>query len=57
MGGHDDREAGSLHQLGERGEHVVGGARVEISGRLVGEQNARRIGDRARDRDPLLLTA
>ena len=57
VGGDDDREAGGLHQLGERGEHVLGGARVEISGRLVGQQDARRVGDRARDRDPLLLAA
>ena len=52
-----DREAGGAHELGQRGEHVVGGVRVEISGRLVGQQDARRIGDRARDRDPLLLAA
>ena len=38
-------------------EHLVGGARVEIAGRLVGEQDARRVGDRARDRDALLLAA
>ncbi len=38
-------------------EHVVGRARVEIAGRLVGQQDARRIGDRARDRDALLLAA
>ena len=38
-------------------EHVVGGVRVEIAGRLVGQQDARRIGDRARDRDALLLAA
>ena len=31
--------------------------RIEIAGRLVGEQDARRIGDRARDRDALLLAA
>ena len=41
----------------KRREHMVGGVRVEISGRLVGQQHARRIGDRARDRDALLLAA
>ena len=34
---------------------MLGGPRVEIAGRLVGKQNARGIGDRARDRDPLLF--
>src|SRR4051812_41763370 len=32
-------------------------ARVEVSGRLVGEQDTRSIRDRARDRDALLLAA
>ena len=41
----------------QRVEHVVGGARIEIAGRLVGQQQARRVGDRARDRDALLLAA
>jgi hypothetical protein len=57
VGGDDHGEAGGLHQLGERGEHVLGGARVEVSGGLVGQQNARRVGDRARDRYALLLAA
>ena len=34
---------------------MLGGARVEISGGLVGEQDARGVGNRARDRDALLL--
>ena len=38
-------------------EDVLGGVHVEIAGRLVGEQDARRVGDRARDRDALLLAA
>ena len=38
-------------------EHLLRGARVEVAGRLVGEQDARRVGDRARDRDALLLAA
>jgi hypothetical protein len=29
-------EAGRLHELRERVEHVVGGLRVEVAGRLVG---------------------
>jgi hypothetical protein len=38
-------------------EHVIRGFRIEIAGRLVGEQKPRHVGDRARDRDPLLLAA
>ena len=57
VGGDEHREAGGAHELRERREDVLGGARIEVSGRLVGKQDARRIGDRARDRDPLLLAA
>ena len=57
VGGDHHGQAGRADQLRERVEHVVGGVRVEIAGRLVGQQEARRIGDRARDRDPLLLAA
>ena len=57
VGRDDDGEPGGAHQLGQRVEHVLGGARVEIAGRLVGQQDARRVGDRARDRDALLLAA
>jgi hypothetical protein len=32
------------------------GLGVEIAGRLVGQQHARRVGDRARQRDALLLS-
>ena len=38
-------------------EDVPGGVRIEIAGRLVGEEQARRVGDRARDGDALLLAA
>ena len=48
---------GRLDELHQRLEHVVGGVRIEVAGRLVGEQHARRVGDRARDRDALLLAA
>ena len=55
--GDDGGETGGAHQLIERAEDVVRGVDVEIAGRLVGEQDARRIGDRARDRDALLFAA
>ncbi len=54
----DDRgEAGRAHQLAQCLKHVLGGVHVEIAGRLVGKKNARRIGNRTRDRNPLLLAA
>src|SRR5438034_7638999 len=36
---------------------LLAGRRIEISGRLVGEENMRLVCQRARNRDPLLLTA
>jgi hypothetical protein len=36
-------------------EDVPGRVRVEVAGRLIGKQDARRIGDRPSNRDPLLL--
>jgi hypothetical protein len=41
----------------ERLENMDGGFRIEIAGRLVGEQYPWAVGDRAGDRDPLLLAA
>src|SRR5262249_57587786 len=57
VGGENQSEPGGLHELSQRGEHVLGGARVEVSGGLVGKENARCIGDGARDRDALLLAS
>ena len=57
VGGDDGGKPGRAHQLPERAEHVIGGVDVEIAGRLVGEQDARRVGDRARYRHALLLAA
>ena len=45
------------HQREEFGEHAVGGRLVEIAGRLVGEHQQRAVGERAGDRDALLLAA
>ena len=44
-------------QLHQRIEDMIGGVRIEIAGRLVRQQHPRRVGDRARDRDALLLAA
>src|SRR5262245_40799905 len=57
VGGADHRQARGAHQLRERAEHPLRGARVEVAGWLVSQEDARRIGDGPRDRDPLLLAA
>ena len=55
--GDQDDGAARLVQLVEQRQHVCGRHRVEVAGRLVG-QDQRRLGDqRPRHRDPLLLTA
>ena len=56
--GRDDRgEAEARTSCASAWNTWLGGARIEIAGRLVGQQHARRVGDRARDRDALLLAA
>ena len=57
VSGDKDRETRGLHELRERPEDMVGSLGVEISRGLVSQENARRIGDRARDGDALLLAA
>ena len=51
------RQAGGARQRHQRVEDVQRGVWVEIAGRLVGQQHARRIGDGAADGDALLLAA
>ncbi|MNW05561.1 hypothetical protein D3C71_2018240 [compost metagenome] len=57
MGGDQGSKAGLAHQGFQRVEDVRCGFRVEIAGRFVGQKHAGRIGDRAGDRDTLLLAA
>ena len=57
VGGDQHRDLRRLHQLHQRLEDVIGGVRIEVAGRLVRQQRPRRIGDRARDGDALLLAA
>ena len=57
MGGYDDRRAMALGEAGEQLDHVGARLRVEIAGRLVGQDHARLVRQRARDRHPLLLAA
>ena len=53
---HADGRA-ALMQLAEQIHHRFAALRIEVAGRLVGEQDDRLAGDRARHGDALLLTA
>ena len=55
VGGHDDGGAGAVDAV-EQPHDADRRGRVEVSGRLVGEQDQRPVHERARDRHPLLLT-
>ena len=55
VGGHHDGRAAGV-DAGEQLHDVDGGGRVEVSGRLVGQQHLRAVDQSARDRDALLLT-
>ena len=52
----DDRVAGLVEPLEQRHDFDAG-LRVEVAGRLVGEQDRRVVDERARDRDALALAA
>ena len=57
VGGDQRRHAGLAHEAQQLLEHALGGGRVEIAGRLVGEEETRPIGDGTGDGYALLLTA
>ena len=57
MGDHDDGLAESLDRPPQEAEHLGAGDRVEVAGRLVGEDDVRPAGQRAGARHPLLLAA
>ena len=57
MGGDQGGKPGRPDDRVERRENMAGGFRIEIAGRLVGKQKPRAVGDRAGDRDALLLAA
>ena len=54
---HHGRLAVAVDRLAQQREHGGAGARVEVAGRLVGEQHRRPGDQRTRDRDALLLAA
>ena len=49
------RQAGAAHQVHEGREHSIGRAGIKVSRRLIGQQQARRIGQRAAKGDTLLF--
>src|SRR5215472_3944069 len=57
VGDHDDRLAELAHAPAEQVQDLRTGARVEVAGGLVGEDDLRPAGQGPRDRDPLLLPA
>ena len=56
VGDVEDRRALGVEPL-QQVEHLGRGAGVEVAGRLVADQQRRVVGQRAGDRDPLLLAA
>src|SRR5215471_17459221 len=56
VGSHDDRRPGPVDPV-KHLHDADGGRRVDVSRRLVGEQDHRPVDERAGHRDPLLLTA
>jgi hypothetical protein len=51
------RRSLAADQVEKLGEDLVGGGLVKIAGRLIGEDQRRAVGQRAGDRDALLLAA
>src|SRR3954454_8553684 len=57
VGDHDHRLAELVHGLAQQPQDLLGGVRVEVARRLVGEQDGRPVHEGARDGDALLLAA
>src|SRR5262245_12853942 len=57
VGGNHRGHARLAHELQELLEHTLGGWRIEIAGRLVGEKHLRTVGHGAGNGDALLLAA
>ena len=53
----DDRRPMTKAEPCEQLDHIGTGLRVEVARRLVGEDHARLVRERTRDRNPLLLAA
>ena len=57
MADDEGRAAGLANELGDQREHLTGRHRVQLAGRLVGDQERRLARERGAERDPLLLAA
>src|SRR5580693_4813116 len=57
VGHHQEAAASPRHQVAGERENVIRRRLIEIAGGLVGEKKQRFYGQRAADRDPLLLAA
>ena len=57
VGDHHDRLPEVAHRVAQELEDLAARLRVEVAGRLVGEDDGRARDERARDRDALLLAA
>ncbi len=57
MGGHHQGEAALLLETQQQVDDLAGGPRVDVPGRLVGEDDIRLADERPRDPHPLLLAA
>ena len=57
VGDHHDRLAELVRRSAQEREHLGGGGRVEVAGRLVGEHHRRLVDERPGDGDALLLAA
>ena len=57
VGDEDERRPARAVDLEQQVDDVAAGRAVEVAGRLVGQQDRRVVGERARDRDALLLAA
>jgi len=55
MGGHQDRRP-LIVDVAQQAQKLGGEVGVKVSRRLIGENQARLVGQRSGDRDPLLLT-
>jgi hypothetical protein len=57
MGSDDDRHLALTAQPGQQVEDPGGGLRVQVAGRLVGQQQVRGVDQGPGDGDPLLFAA
>src|SRR4051794_16567189 len=57
VGDHDHGLAEVVDRVAQQAEDLVGGLRVQVAGRLVGEHDRRTVDQRARHGDALLLAA